>query len=63
MAKNIANELSDAWYRYLNNSNNDPDIIFNMFIEDLFNNITWVGLKSDAEAFKIISKKAEELSK
>jgi len=61
--KNIADELSDAWKQYLDNSNGDADTIFNMFIEDLFNNVSWIGLKSENEAFKIIAKKAEELSK
>lgn len=61
--KNVADNLSDAWYRYLNNSNGDPDTIFNMFIEDLFNEVSWIGLESENEAFKIIAKKAEELSK
>lgn len=61
--KNVADELSDAWYRYLNNSNGDAGIIFNTFIEDLFNEVSWVGLESDAEAFKIIAKIAEKLSK
>ena len=61
--KNVADNLSDAWYRYLNNSNSDPDIVFDMFIKDLFNEVSWVGLKSENEAFKIIAKNAEELSK
>ena len=61
--KNVADNLSDVWYRYLNNSNSDPDIVFDMFIKDLFNEVSWVGLKSENEAFKIIAKNAEELSK
>ena len=60
--KNVADELSDAWYRYLNNSNGDVDILFNTFIEDLFNEVSWVGLE-DNEAFKIIGEMAEKLSK
>ena len=61
--KNVADNLSDAWYRYLNNSNSAADIIFNTFIEDLFNEVSWAGLESDTEAFKIIAKVAEKLSK
>ena len=61
--KNVADELSDAWYRYLNNSNGNVDILFNTFIEDLFNEVLWIGLKSENEAFKIIAKNAEKLSK
>ena len=61
--KNVADNLSDAWYRYLNNSNGDVDILFNAFIEDLFNEVSWIGLKSENEAFKIIAKNAEKLSK
>ena len=32
-------------------------------MKDLFNEVSWAGLESDTEAFKIIAKMAKKLSK